>query len=309
MYGLRSVKGWLAASLVAFVLGNAVVAAHAWRFTHFAAEGAKTPNPEDLGMLDRAWVLATGVVVPRPEVRRSPAELGLEATLTRGDVSTWVIEGTGRGTALMFHGYGGVKSDLLDEAAVLHRAGWTTILVDFPGSGGSAGNVTSLGWREAEVVAELAAQSGPVLLFGKSMGSAAILRAVADLGAEADVLVLENPYDRLVTTAAHRFEALGLPGHPGAELLVAWGGLELGFNGFAMNPVEFASRVHVPTLLLHGSEDARVRLEEVRAIDAALAGPHALEVFEGAGHIGLYAADPGKWEIAVLGFLDRYARE
>lgn len=304
---LRTVKHWVMATIVAFAVGNGVVAAHAWRFTHFAAAGLKTANPEDLGLVDRAWVLATGVVVPRPEVRRSPAEVGLEATLTHGEVSTWVIEGAGRGTALMFHGYGGAKSDLLDEAAVLHRAGWTTILVDFPGSGDSAGNVTSLGWQEAEVVVELAARTGPVLLFGKSMGAAAILRAVGDLGAAADVLVIENPYDRLVTTAAHRFEALGLPGHPGAELLVAWGGIELGFNGFAMNPVEFASRVSVPTLVLHGSEDARVRLDEVRTIDAALAGPHALEVFEGAGHVGLYAADPARWERVVTAFVERHS--
>ena len=301
----------LAALGLLAALGNAIVAAHAWRFTHFVDAGTKTANPEELTLADRLQVVLTGVVVPRPTVRRQPEDVGLTARhVQQATVSTWVIDGDGRGTALLFHGYGGVKSDLLDEARVLHDAGWTTVLVDFPGSGGSPGSVTSLGWQEAEIVAALAGRhrkGGPLALVGKSMGSAAVLRAVGELGAEADALVLENPFDRLVTTVGHRFEALGLPGRPGADLLVFWGGLELGFDGFAMDPVAFAAHVRVPTLLLHGAEDPRVRLDEVESIGAALAGPHELVPFPQAAHVGLYGADPDRWRDAVDSFLDRWA--
>jgi alpha-beta hydrolase superfamily lysophospholipase len=299
-------------ALAAVVLGgNAIVAAHAWRFTHFAVGGAKTANPETLSPGDRVLVALTGVVVPRPTLGRLPAEAGLSAASSiEAGVSTWNVAGAGRGTALLFHGYGGSKSDLLDEAAVLHSAGWTTLMVDFPGSGESPGNTTSLGWAEADIVAELAKahqNDGPLVLFGKSMGSAAVLRAVGVLGARAEALVLENPYDRLTTTVGHRFEAMGLPPQPGAGLLVFWGGVELGFNGFAMNPVDFAANVHTPSLLLTGERDPRVHLAEVESIRASLAGPAEIVVFPGAGHVGLYSADAALWRSAVIGFLDREA--
>lgn len=289
--------------------GNAVVAAHAWRFTHFVPNGEKTKNPEALSTFDRVAVALTGVVVPRPTLRRLPADAGLTASdAIEAGVSIWSVPGAGRGTALLFHGYGGSKSDLIDEAAVLHAAGFRTVLVDFPGSGGSPGNVTSLGWAEAETVSQLVQfhhDGGPLVLVGKSMGSAAVLRAVGTLDTHADALILENPYDRLVTTVGHRFEAMGLPAQPGASLLVFWGGVQLGFNGFAMNPVEFAANIHVPTLLLVGESDPRARPVEVESIRAALDGPAEVVVFPGAGHVGLYAADAEFWHSAVTGFLDR----
>lgn len=289
------------------VAGNAVVAAHAWRFAHYAEGVERSGQPQSLGAVDRARILLTGVVVPRPGLTRLPTDEGLSARAsTDAGVATWTIDGSGTGTVILFHGYAASRSDLLDEAGALHEAGWTTVLVDFPGSGESEGNTTTLGWTEAEVVARLAAAhagEGKLVLFGKSMGSAAILRAVGDLGTRADALVLENPYDRLTTTVEHRFEAMGLPGWPGAELLVFWGGVELGFSGAAMNPVDFAARVHVPTLLLHGSEDERVRVDEVQGVAEALAGPHDLVVFPGAGHVGLRGFDPRLWDRAVLDFL------
>ncbi len=298
----------LAAS-VALACGNVIVAAHAWRFTHFASDGAKTGNPEALSATGRIAVALTGVVVPRPTVSRLPVDVGLVASSTvQAGVSTWTVPGSGRGTALLFHGYGGSKSDLLDEAAVLHAAGWTTVMVDFPGSGESPGNTTSLGWAEADIVAALANAhqgDGRVVLFGKSMGSAAVLRAVGVLGAAADALVLENPYDRLLTTVGHRFEAMGLPAQPGAALLVFWGGVELGFNGFEMNPVDFAANIDTPTLLLNGEDDPRAHLAEVESIRASLAGPSELVVFPSAGHVGLYSADAALWRSSVTRFLDR----
>jgi hypothetical protein len=290
---------------------NAVVAAHAWRFTHFVPSRAKTPNPETLGIADRARILLTGVVVPRPTITRQPADLGLVArTDKRAGIATWTIDGAGRGTVLLFHGYGGVKSDLLEEARVFHDDGWSAVLVDFPGSGDSDGGATTLGWTEADVVAdEIRSHSGhgPLVIFAKSMGSAATLRAAGALGVTAEAFVLENPYDRLVTTVGHRFEAMGLPPRPCSDLLVLWGSVEMGFDAFSLNPVEYARHVAVPTLLLAGERDPRVHLDEIHAIADALAGPHDLTVFPGAGHVGLFRADPDRWRTAVRAFVDRWA--
>ncbi len=306
--------------LVLFVgvgLANGVIYLHAWRFTHFTAAGKRTPNPEKLSVAARVGVLLTGVKVPRPTLRSRP-EVALQAEEVHvGTIATWVIprvaadrtEGTlgahAGDTAILFHGYGGTRAELLTEATWFHDRGLTAIVVDFPGSGGSEGDVTTLGWSEADVVRDMVARFGPedggrLLLFGRSMGAAAILRAVGVLGVSADRLVLENPFDRLVTTAGHRFEAMGLPAFPAANLLVFWGGVQLGFDGFAHDPVDYARGVTVPTLLLVGEKDDRARPEEVAAIDAALAGPrYPMVIIPKVGHRALIGAEPGRWEAAV----------
>ena len=289
------------------VAGNVVVFAHAWRFTHFVDAGERTPGPESLSAFGRLATLLTGVRVPRPRNERSLADVGLVGRDLRvGEAAAWVVDGSGQGCVALFHGYAASRSSLLDEAAAFHALGTTVVVTDFPGSGEAVGSGTSLGWREAEVVRDVAALcggDGPTILYGKSMGSAAVLRAVGVLGVQADLLVLETPFDRLVTTVGHRFESMGLPAFPGAQLLVFWGGVQLGFDGFAHNPVDYAAGISTPTLLLAGERDLRVQVHEVQAIRDAMAGPCALEVFPDTGHVSLLQADRARWIELVQGAL------
>lgn len=297
------------AGFALLLIGNALTFNHAWSFTHYSRGAIKTHRPEALSPLDRVAVLAMGVQLPRPENTRFPADVGLESsTLMVAGASCWQFPGPRAEMVALFHGYGGSKSDLLDEALVFHQLGYTVVAVDFPGSGESPGNTTTLGWTEADVVAGVADRfrpGGKLVLFGKSMGSAAILRAVGVGGVRADALILENPFDRLVTTVGHRFEAMGFPAFPGAQILVFYGGWQVGFDGFAHNPIDYARGVHAPTLILHGENDPRVKPAEVQAIAAALAGPSEVELFPEAGHVGLIAADRARWVTTVSAWLGR----
>lgn len=231
---------------------------------------------------------------------------GLEVqTATKDGLARHIVAGSEPGTVFCFAGYGGDAAHLTAQAAWFHARGWSVVAVDFRGTGASEGDAVTIGWDEAAQVREAVADAtGPVVLYGLSMGAAAILRAVGDLGVRADALVLENPYDRLRTTVGHRIEARGLPVEPITTLLLGWGSLELGYDAFAMNPVESAAQVTVPTLLLDGADDAYVRGDEIRAIDAALQGPHSLVFVPGAKHQGLFAF-PETWVPAVDAFLAR----
>ena len=60
------------------------------------------------------------------------------------------------------------------------------------------------------------------------MGAVACLRAVHALGVQPDAMILECPFDRLLTTVRHRFDAVRVPSWPLAELLVFWGGQQSG---------------------------------------------------------------------------------
>jgi alpha-beta hydrolase superfamily lysophospholipase len=115
---------------------------------------------------------------------------------------------------------------------------YDTLLVDFRGLGGSSGNTTTLGVRETEDVAlsmryaQRSKFKRPFVLYGVSMGSAAILKAVAQREVNPDAIILELPFDRLIDAVKSRLKAFKIPTFPMVELLVFWGGFQYGFNGF-----------------------------------------------------------------------------
>ena len=63
----------------------------------------------------------------------------------------------------------------------------------------------------------------PLLGYGISMGATSLMRAVALYALKPRALILEGPFDRLVTTVRHRFDAVGVPSFPAADMLVFWG--------------------------------------------------------------------------------------
>jgi alpha-beta hydrolase superfamily lysophospholipase len=305
--------------LLIAVLLNVIAYNHAYAMTHFATSGVKTKNPEELHISEKARVLFTGVNLPRPSISATPASLGLRyethhfSSSDGLELEAWHIpEPQARATILMFHGYANCKSSLLQEARAFHGMGLDVLLVDFRGCGGSSGNETTVGMLEANDVKatvnywQQQKPDSPIILYGQSMGGAAVLRALAMHDLSLRGVVLECPFDRLLSTVESRFSAMGLPAFPNAQLLVFWGGVQHGFNGFQHNPVDYALSVRCPVLLLHGELDPRVRHEQADAIFQNLAGPKRFVVFQGVGHQSYVAARPDEWRQSVAGFLDDF---
>jgi alpha-beta hydrolase superfamily lysophospholipase len=303
--------------LVLLVLLNGLAYRHAYSMTHFLPAGnGPRKKLEDYTRREKLWVLLSGLPVYRPQPDSTPASLGLSYEILTipgaiGSLEAWYIpHPQTRGLVLMYHGYTNCKSDLLGEAGALHELGYSCLLVDFPGSGGSEGDTTTIGYREAKDVAcciDFARARWPgatVILYGQSMGASAILRALAVHGARADALILECPFDRLLTTVKARFHAFGLPAFPAARLMVFWGGVQSGYNGFSHNPVEYASAVDCPVLLLHGREDRRVTCDQVEAIYRNLRGRKQMHIFDGLGHESYVVPRREEWKRCVARFLD-----
>jgi len=256
------------------------------------------------------------VPVPRPTNQSTPADLGLAystvniPTTDGGTLEAWAVPApTPRGIVLLFPAYASSKDSLLQPVAALHGLGYSAFLVDYRGVGGSSGNTTTLGVREAVDVAQATAYvqrtwpGQPITLYGVSLGSAAVMRAVAQEGVQPAAVILESPFDRLLTGTGHRLTAAGLPAFPLAGLLVFWGSVQQGFNGFAHNPVEYAPAIRCPALVLHGSADPRVTTAEAQAVFAALPGPKQYVEVPGATHELLIGVAPALWQGTVGQFL------
>jgi alpha-beta hydrolase superfamily lysophospholipase len=230
-------------------------------------------------------------------------------------LEAWAIrQDDPKGVVVLFHGYADRKSSDLGEARAFFDEGWAPVLVDLRGSGGSSGDTTSIGFHEARDVAAAVSfvrekfPQAPLVVWGASMGAAASLRAVGALEVKVDGLVMEAPFATLRSAVVNRFRTLGVPTFGLVDLFVFWGGEQQDFNGFAHNPVEYATHVRAPTLLMLGSRDDRVLLPEGRAIFDALAGEKQFEVFEGLRHESLVRGNHDQWTRVVGSFLSRFAR-
>ncbi|PJJ59232.1 alpha/beta hydrolase [Hymenobacter chitinivorans] len=305
---------WLV--LLGFVAVNGVAFLHAWRFTHFTDEpGIHTDNPEQLSALDKAWVLLTGIKNPKPRNLGAPAFAFRTVSIPspNGKLEAWFspVE-KARGRVALFHGYTSNKAKLLTEASTFRQLGYSVLLVDFAGNGGSEGFQTTVGFRESADVKTVYTflqrqdSAAPIILYGASMGAVAILRAESELGVRPAANIIECPYGSMLQTAQNRFSSMHVPAFPMANLLVFWGGVQNGFWAFDLDATEFAKQVTAPTLLMWGQADPRVTRAETDAIYAALAGPKQRHDFPGAGHEPYWRKYPQQWEATISGFLSQF---
>jgi hypothetical protein len=314
----RLVRLLIAAFISAAVSVNVLAFMQARTMTRFADGGERTARPEELGVLEKVAVLLSGVRLVRHRNNRTPADLQVSFSTHRYPnpdgltLEAWHVVGRDDHPLIaLFHGYAASKSTLLTTARVFHDLGCETLLVDFYGSGGSSGNGTTIGVKEAEDIvatADFIKRTWPkrkLVLYGISMGGAAVLRAIAAHGVKPDAIIVEATFGSLLDTARKRFQSMGLPGSPFAELLLFWGSVQQGFNFFSHNPVDYASSVHFPALVLHGEKDHRATPEQARALASSM-GKHAqIVVYPDVPHVPIAEARPVEWRRDVERFLMR----
>ena len=261
----------------------------------------------------------------RLSARWLPAERAADAP--EAGTRTWDPEP--HDAILLLHGYSGsITPDLVEYGPFLRRTA-NVLGLDFRGHGGSDDGPTTFGMLEIEDVAGALAWLGErgitrVALVGTSMGGMTAIGSVAILGdgtlaaADADedatraaidaprprivAVVAESVPSGVTTPVANRIRT-PLRGVI-ADRLFAAAAQRLGADPRDTEPGRVIALVDpVPLLLIHGSADTTVPVEEGRRL-AALAGPSAEHwVIDGAGHSGGHAASPQDYERRVTDFL------
>jgi uncharacterized protein len=294
-------KRWLRWAVVAVVGVNVIAAVAAYAMTHYRL-------PEQIGL-----------GAPKPINSKVPTDVGLTyktqniSLPNRGWLETWQIpvqNAQSKGTVLLFPGSGSSKSpQLLAPAQAFHALNYDALLVDFQGVGGSSGNHKTVGMKESQDVATVFDNvqrlklQRPIVLYGVSMGSAAILRAIALNKVQPDAVILELPFARFMDTVKSRFHVFKVPDLGLAELLIFWGSVQHGINGFTHNPITFAKQVRCPTLVMQGERDKWTSVAEVQSLVKNLNGPAELVIFPQAGHQVLVTVNKARWSRSVESLL------
>ena len=198
---------------------------------------------------------------------------------------------TGR-TTLLLHGFAEASSALeARRAAALNRHGWNVAVLDSRGYGQSGGPFPTFGGREADDIAawlkflsQRIARLDPdvpfqSVLWGRSMGAGIALRTAAAEPALTAV-VLESPMVDLVVSMAQVLRRRKIP-FPKlmARLVTRRAGKLAGVSIHSPPPIDSARQVNCSTLILHGTNDTVVSIDEARRLAQAFPkAPHWIEV-------------------------------
>jgi alpha-beta hydrolase superfamily lysophospholipase len=289
---------------------NGIIFMHAYKFTHFSSPDIERTNDKKLSFLYKVKIVFTGVNNPRP-VNRFKPDIPYDSIKIRSNkiLDCWLLNSPNSlGTVILFHGYGGEKSSMLDKAYEFMHMGYSTLLVDFMGAGASEGNETTIGYKEAVEVSDCfnyikGKGENKIVLFGTSMGAVAIMKAINDYEIHPSEIIIECPFGTMYKTVCSRFHMMHIPSFPMAGMLMFWGGIQNGFWAFNHNPENYARNIHCPVLLLYGENDIKVSKPEIDTIYSRIPAPKKLVTFPLAGHENYLMKYRKEWTENVSAFL------
>lgn len=297
--------------LAIFFLSNIVAYNHVKKFTRYSEpSGEKRTKIDKMSAMEKASVIFNGINNPKPQLDSVP-HLPYETVKIGSDriIEGWEIKATeNKGTVILFHGYSGTKSPFVPHGEIIHNMGWNVLLVDFYGCGGSDGNESTIGFKEAmdvQAAFDYVKKSSdqPVVLFGSSMGAAAVMKAVSEKTVSPDKIILECPFGNMRSAVDARVCAMGVPSFPFTDLFMFWGSVQNNFWTYSHNPEEYAQQINTPTLLLYGEKDARVPRSEIDLIFKNLQGEKNLVTFPECGHELYLEKYTPEWIKAIQDFI------
>lgn len=302
--------------LVQFILINISAALHAWKFTHFYTDPAlRIVRPSSKNIFVKTWKLFAGMKIPRslpPGRAAFPVDTVLFTTKNGTTIDCWYAktDSAAKGTVILYHNYTGSKATFGNVAAEFRYMGYNVLIVDMRGHGSSSGNVTTLGFKEAEEVKltfdyiRNEKKEKNIFLWGSSMGAVAITKAIDKYNLQPSGIALEMPFANFQTHAEARSRVLGFPEEPFGFLVTGWIGIEQGFNGYGFNVASYAKKINCPVLLSWGTRDRFVLKEETEKIFNNIPGnTKRLVIYEDADHQSFLSFDPVKWRNEMGNFL------
>lgn len=311
----RALKNFLKIIIALFILLNVVTAFHAYKFTHYYDPGDVTVteiNKKDFW--DHSKELLFGFNAVKKKVTAipdSPFEKIYLITKNKLRLEAWYIPvRKPKGTVALFHGHGGNKSDVLQEASELMKLGYNVFLLDFRAHGNSEGHTCTIGFNEAEDVKlsyDYIRVKGEknLILWGISLGAATITAAIDHYDCKPEKIILELPFGSIEHAVEARLRMMNLPAQPFATLLTFWGGIENKFWAFDLKPGNYAKKISCPVLLQFAKNDIRVTPREREDIYNNITAPKQLVLYENSGHESLCKSENAKWFATVSDFLNR----
>ena len=206
---------------IQIVLANISAAIYAYKFTHFYEN--PPPYQPTKNILVKTWKLFTGPRIYKlsPESTTPPGYETIKLrTHNNLSIDGWYGSvDNAKGCIIFFHGISNNKSVLLKEADQFKSSGFNVLLIDFRGHGESQETKSSFGYKEtdeAEKAFQFANLKGNknIILYGSSLGSVVIMKAVAENKIAPAAIIADMPFGSLQHHLKARANEVGFPSQP-----------------------------------------------------------------------------------------------
>ena len=260
-----------------------------------------------------------------PELRQaldsSPADFGLpyeDVTVTSKDglrLVGWYVPTENGAVIMAQHGLKSNRTEMLEEAEILHDHGYGVLLTSVRAHDESEGEQISFGYHEMQdwaawyqfLLEREEVDPAKIGVLGNSMGATQAIQ-YASLNDDIAAVVAHGPFSSIDDTVSMSVTALtGLPAFPFAPLILFWAEQELGFDSSEIDAKLWIHDISPrPVFILQGGQDTAVSADSGELLFAAAGEPKELWFEPELGHVEFDIELPDEFEERVVGFFDRY---
>jgi len=234
------------------------------------------------------------------------------SAIDNGFLEVWRIEPqqSSAGIVVFAHGWGRNRDRMVQRARIFADWGLSTVIHSARDHGGSSRRKFMNAVKMAEDIEAVLRWIGePVILYGHSAGAAAAIIAVERNPGNVELLFLEACYAEtrvaLLSLYCWFNRFLGIFFGP---MILWWMNLFYQNRLDSYDPVQIASTVTMPVMIIHGENDRRFPLDFALKLKKGFApGQAEIYIASGAGHSD--ASLKSGYKEVVKSFLDRHLFE
>jgi uncharacterized protein len=221
-------------------------------------------------------------------------------------------KGSGRAAVILIHGYQTSSREMLENARLFLKHGYSVLVPDLRAHGESGGQQATWGRDELDdlerlrlwLVQQPQIDPGRVGVLGNSMGSGLGLLYAAKTGQVAAVAAV-SPYDSLEGLMRFTVAHTPLPLFPTVDFYLAAMRLRLGINLDGLSPVKQIVKISPrPVLIVMGGADTHLDPQGGQRLFDAAKEPRRLCFIPDGGHADMLSRWPQAYETQVVGFFD-----
>jgi dipeptidyl aminopeptidase/acylaminoacyl peptidase len=230
----------------------------------------------------------------------------------------WFIPSQNRAVIIMQHGYKSTREELLNEAEMMYRHGYGSLLTTVRAHDFSDGELITFGMKEVDdleawyqyLIRRDDIDPNKIGILGNSFGGMLSIQFAAqnnNIKAVVANCAFSSLNDTVSTSVTYFTD---LPAFPFAPLIVFWAEQETGFKTEDVDATKWIARISPrPVFLMQGGADVVISADSGQRLYEAAGDPKELWFDPALGHVQFDKERAAEFEERVAAFFDKYLLE